>query len=66
MSTPQNEVNQELFRRVNALEQVYNETNGYLRGGQGAVRVAVTAICELELEKGGAHPNSPNIWHWVI
>ena len=32
MSTPQSEVNQELFRRVNALEQVYNETNGYLKG----------------------------------
>lgn len=32
MSTPQNEVNQELFRRVNALEQVYSETTGYLKG----------------------------------
>ena len=32
MSTPQNEVNQELFRRVNALEKVYSETNGYLKG----------------------------------
>lgn len=32
MSTPQSEVNQELFRRVNALEQVYSETTGYLKG----------------------------------
>lgn len=32
MSTPQSEVNQELFRRINKLEQVYSETNGYLKG----------------------------------
>lgn len=32
MPAPQSEVNNELFRRVNVLEQVCNETNGYLKG----------------------------------
>ena len=32
MSIPQSAINQELFKRVNALEQVYNEKNDYLKG----------------------------------